>query len=133
MVFVGIVVRPSFSLHVCLVPQFTECTMGLVGTTLFICQRRSSEGLPRNPFQGGLGHTSAKQPNHVSEALEVDVGFVCTEADEVDEHLGDMSASILVPTIAEEGRGTTPFSGVLMLATGAGAVYHGPSPAVNLV
>jgi len=76
-----------------------------------------------------IGH-----PKHVKKALDVGVDIICAQAGEGGGHTGEISASILIPAVADAVKGhTSPLTGQPIWVVGAGAVYDGRGLAANLV
>ena len=76
-----------------------------------------------------IGH-----PKHVKKALEVGVDIICAQAGEGGGHTGEISASILIPAVADAVKGhTSPLTGQPIWVVGAGAVYDGRGLAANLI
>ncbi|KAI9458181.1 2-nitropropane dioxygenase [Lactarius psammicola] len=76
-----------------------------------------------------IGH-----PKHVSKALDAGVDIICAQAGEGGGHTGDISASILIPSVVDAVKGrTSPLTGQPIWVIGAGAVYDGRGLAANLV
>jgi len=73
-------------------------------------------------------------PKHVNKALDVGVDIICAQAGEGGGHTGDISASILIPSVVDAVKGrTSPLTGQPIWVVGAGAVYDGRGLAANLV
>ena len=76
-----------------------------------------------------IGH-----PKHVDKALDSGVDIICAQAGEGGGHTGDISASILIPSVVDAVKGrTSPLTGQPIWVIGAGAVYDGRGLAANLV
>ncbi|KAH9066768.1 2-nitropropane dioxygenase [Lactarius vividus] len=73
-------------------------------------------------------------PKHVNKALDAGVDIICAQAGEGGGHTGDISASILIPSVVDAVKGrTSPLTGQPIWVIGAGAVYDGRGLAANLV
>lgn len=73
-------------------------------------------------------------PKHVNKALDVGVDIICAQAGEGGGHTGDISASILIPSVVDAVKGrTSPLTGQPIWVVGAGAVYDGRGLAANLI
>ena len=104
-IVVCIVVCPSFSLRVCLVPQHVGYFFVTCRSSHFLCRRRSSKRVTKEPIpRGPCSCASMEQPNCVSEALETGVNFICTQASEDGDHSEDAAALIPVWTVVDEVR-----------------------------
>ncbi|KAH9169856.1 2-nitropropane dioxygenase [Lactarius sanguifluus] len=73
-------------------------------------------------------------PKHVNKALDAGVDIICAQAGEGGGHTGDISASILIPSVVDAVKGRiSPLTGQPIWVIGAGAVYDGRGLAANLV
>jgi NAD(P)H-dependent flavin oxidoreductase YrpB (nitropropane dioxygenase family) len=73
-------------------------------------------------------------PKHVNKALDVGVDIICAQAGEGGGHTGDISASILIPSVVDAVKGrVSPLTGQPIWVVGAGAVYDGRGLAANLI
>ncbi|KAH9027763.1 2-nitropropane dioxygenase [Lactarius hengduanensis] len=73
-------------------------------------------------------------PKHVNKALDAGVDIICAQAGEGGGHTGDISASILIPSVVDAVKGrTSPLTGQPIWVIGAGAVFDGRGLAANLV